>query len=57
MTAENRVYPRIDSEWPLFLERDEARKKIGQVMNIFSRESICCSRKDMRWMKTATWLL
>ncbi|MGA2764391.1 MAG: hypothetical protein ABSG17_13610 [Spirochaetia bacterium] len=34
MTAENRVYPRIDSEWPLFLERDEARKKIGQVMNI-----------------------
>ena len=34
MTAENRVYPRIDSEWPLFLEKDEARKKIGQVMNI-----------------------
>jgi len=34
MRLEKRVYPRIDSEWPLFLERGEARQKIGQVINI-----------------------
>ena len=34
MTTEKRVFPRIDSEWPLFLEKAEGRKKIGLVMNI-----------------------
>jgi hypothetical protein len=34
MTEEKRVYPRIDSEWPLFLEREGARRQIGRVKNI-----------------------
>ena len=34
MTAEQRVYPRIDSEWPLFLERENARTRIGRVKDI-----------------------
>jgi hypothetical protein len=34
MTEDKRVYPRIDSEWPLFLEREGARKQIGRVKNI-----------------------
>jgi hypothetical protein len=34
MTAEQRVYPRIDSEWPLFLEREKERRRIGQVKDI-----------------------
>ncbi len=34
MTMEHRVYPRIDSEWPLFLERGDARTRIGQVKDI-----------------------
>ena len=29
-----RVYPRIDSDWPLFLKSDKGQKKIGQVNNI-----------------------
>jgi len=34
MTEDKRVYPRIDSEWPLFLEREGARRQIGRVKNI-----------------------
>jgi hypothetical protein len=34
MTVEQRVYPRIDSEWPLFLDREDARMRIGQVKDI-----------------------
>ena len=34
MTEEKRVFPRIDSEWPLFLERAGARRQIGRVKNI-----------------------
>jgi hypothetical protein len=34
MTEDKRVYPRIDSEWPLFLERGGARRQIGRVRNI-----------------------
>ncbi len=34
MTEEKRVYPRIDSEWPLFLESEGVRKQIGRVKNI-----------------------
>jgi hypothetical protein len=29
-----RVFPRIDSDWPLYLQTAEGQKKIGQVINI-----------------------
>jgi c-di-GMP-binding flagellar brake protein YcgR len=34
MTEDKRVYPRIDSEWPLFLEKEGTRRQIGQVKDI-----------------------
>ena len=34
MMAEQRVYPRIDSDWPLFLERQSTRIRIGEVKDI-----------------------
>lgn len=32
--AENRVYPRIDSDWPLFTTIAAVKKQIGYVKNI-----------------------
>lgn len=31
---EKRVYPRIDSDWPLFLSSEEGKKGIGFIKNI-----------------------
>jgi hypothetical protein len=31
---EKRAFPRIDSDWPLFLESKEGRAKIGYIKNI-----------------------
>lgn len=32
--SEKRIYPRIDSDWPLFFITDDGQKQIGYVKNI-----------------------
>jgi hypothetical protein len=41
-----RVYPRIDSDWPLYLKTDEGQKIIGQVNNISLSGALLHFNKD-----------
>lgn len=41
-----RVYPRIDSDWPLFLKTEGGQKKIGQVINISLSGALLHFNKD-----------
>ena len=41
-----RVYPRIDSDWPLYLKSGEGQKRIGQVINISLSGALLHFNKD-----------
>jgi hypothetical protein len=43
-----RVFPRIDSEWPLYLQTAEGQKRIGEVINISLSGALLHFKKDYK---------
>jgi hypothetical protein len=46
-----RVFPRIDSDWPLYLQTLEGQKRIGQVINISLTGALLHFNKDYKLVK------
>jgi hypothetical protein len=46
-----RVFPRIDSDWPLYLQTAEGQKKIGQVINISLSGALLHFNRDYKLEK------